>query len=247
MSIIPRPKTIEEGEDLLQLKRGIFIPYLSEYQKEAGIFLEDSGIRETSLGLPLVLKTDISYKKGEYRLSIRKEGIRIFTSGCEGAHHALESLRYLYYINDGRVPTLNIRDNPYFSHRGLLLDVARHFLPLSYLKKLVNAMSTLKMNILHLHLSDDQGWRIEIDGHPEITEIGGGRPSPVYKWKREAADGEPEIRPLLSIWLDTSRIEEYSRKGYDMLISIHDAGAYLNYNLMRGGTMDRIHTLSFRG
>lgn len=66
-----------------------------------------------------------------------------------------------------------------------------------------------------------------------VSEILGKYGKRTAAWQ-EAADGEPKIIPLLSIWLDASRIEEYSRKGYDMLISTHDDGAYLNYNLMRG-------------
>lgn len=105
----------------------------------------------------------------------------MITSGSKkGAHLAFECLREMFIVYDGCIPCFSLSDKPYFPHRGLLIDVAKHFLPPKYLMKVIDAMSLLRMNVLHLHLTDDQGWRLEIPSHPEIAEKGGARKSPVY-------------------------------------------------------------------
>lgn len=74
-----------------------------------------------------------------------------------------------------RIPVVKITDAPAFAYRGIMVDVARHFMPLSFLKKLVDLMAMQKMNNLHLHLTDDQGWRIEIKKYPKLTAVGSVR------------------------------------------------------------------------
>jgi hexosaminidase len=74
-----------------------------------------------------------------------------------------------------RVPALEITDHPRFRYRGMLLDVARHFLPVEYLKQFLDLMAQYKMNMFHWHLTDDQGWRIEIKRYPKLTEVGSHR------------------------------------------------------------------------
>ncbi len=77
-----------------------------------------------------------------------------------------------------RLPELVIVDAPRFAWRGVLLDVARHFMPKTFVLKLIDLIALHKCNVLHLHLTDDQGWRLEIDGYPRLTEVGA--------WRREA-------------------------------------------------------------
>ncbi len=73
------------------------------------------------------------------------------------------------------IPAVYIQDAPALSYRGLMLDVSRHFFPMEFVKKLVDIMAMQKMNNLHIHLTDDQGWRIEIKKYPKLTEVGGYR------------------------------------------------------------------------
>jgi len=74
-----------------------------------------------------------------------------------------------------RWPCVLISDSPRLPWRGVLLDVARHFFPIEFLRRFVDQLALHKLNVLHLHLTDDQGWRIEIDGLPQLTEIGAWR------------------------------------------------------------------------
>jgi hexosaminidase len=75
----------------------------------------------------------------------------------------------------GKVPGVVIADGPRYRWRGLMIDVARHFEPIAQLEKMIDAMALYRLNVLHLHLTDDQGWRIEIDGYPRLTEVGAWR------------------------------------------------------------------------
>jgi hexosaminidase len=88
-------------------------------------------------------------------------------------------------------PCLNLEDYPRFAWRGLLLDVARHYLPPEFLKKVVDLLALHKMNMLQLHLTDDQGWRLEIKKHPRLTQIGSTRQESPKKGARDAGDGTP--------------------------------------------------------
>ncbi len=73
---------------------------------------------------------------------------------------------------DWSVPAVEIEDAPRFVHRGLMLDVCRHYAPIEYIYKFIDLLAMNKMNVFHWHLTDDQGWRIEIKKYPKLTEIG---------------------------------------------------------------------------
>ncbi len=89
------------------------------------------------------------------------------------------------------VPCLRIEDRPRFEWRGLLIDVARHYMPLEFLKKAVDLLALHKLNVLQLHLTDDQGWRLEIKKYPRLTEIGSIRKESPRHGDREHGDGTP--------------------------------------------------------
>eukprot|EP00971_Amphidinium_carterae_P200003 3969578-Amphidinium_carterae.1 len=73
------------------------------------------------------------------------------------------------------LPPVRIRDRPAFEHRGVMLDVARHFFPVSFIKQLLDWMYLYKLNVFHWHLTDDEGWRLEIRSLPELTAKGAWR------------------------------------------------------------------------
>jgi hexosaminidase len=90
------------------------------------------------------------------------------------------------------VPAVEILDRPRFRWRGQHMDVVRHFMPLPWLKRLVDLIALHKLNTLHLHLTDDQGWRVEIDRYPRLTEVGAWRrESPVGYYTEGRFDGRP--------------------------------------------------------
>lgn len=119
----------------------------------------------------LICKFD-DLKEEEYRLSITSEKITIFTANERGVIHALTSLAEIS-DEDGKVPICEIEDSPKMGYRGLSLDCVRHFWNVSEVKMIINQMSLVKMNVLHWHLTDDQGFRIEIKQFPELTAVSG--------------------------------------------------------------------------
>jgi hexosaminidase len=119
-----------------------------------------------------------------YSLESSADGVRIVAETAEGLFRGTQSLRQLLPAEIERadaagapdggwvVPAASVADAPRFAYRGAMLDVARHFLPVEDVLSFVDAIALLKLNVLHLHLTDDQGWRIRIDSWPELTGVG---------------------------------------------------------------------------
>jgi hexosaminidase len=120
-----------------------------------------------------------------YELTIDKDKISIRSGSYGGFLYGIESLIQLLpdeiesnTVNTGitwLVPKIEIKDQPRFQWRGLMLDLSRHFFGKEYIKKTIDRLAMHKMNVLHLHLVDDQGWRIEIKKYPKLTEVGAWR------------------------------------------------------------------------
>lgn len=127
---------------------------------------------------------DASIKGDEaYRLTVDGKGVRIAASGDRGLVHGAMTLAQMLSPDRafGRPVTLagvTIDDAPRFGWRGLMIDPARHFLPLPALFTIVDQMASVKLNTLHLHLTDDQGWRFEVKRFPRLTEVGAWRTPP---------------------------------------------------------------------
>lgn len=114
-----------------------------------------------------------------YHMAITSQGITIEASTPAGAFYGLQSL-YQLISQSTKIPCLTIADKPRFSWRGMHFDVSRHFFPTGELKRLIDLAAMHKLNIFHIHLTDDQGWRIEIKKHPELTAKGA--------WRKGTAD-----------------------------------------------------------
>jgi hexosaminidase len=120
-----------------------------------------------------------------YRLVVKPGVVTITSSAPAGAFYAVESVRQLLppaIFRDAPVrgvpwtiPAVSVADKPRFSWRGMHLDVSRHFMPKEFVKKYIDLLALHKMNTLHWHLTDDQGWRIEIKKYPRLTEVGAWR------------------------------------------------------------------------
>lgn len=110
-----------------------------------------------------------------YRLSAGDDGLRIVAATPEGVFRALTTVQQLLTTatDPWSVPAVDIVDAPRFSHRGVSLDVARRFFTVGEVTRFVDEMARLKLNVLHLHLTDDQGWRIDVPGWPRLVEVGG--------------------------------------------------------------------------
>ena len=111
----------------------------------------------------------------EYALSISPAGASL-SAGSEAAlADGRNTFAQIVTGAGGEIPCVTISDRPRFAWRGLHLDVARHFLPVEEIETFIDAMALHRLNVLHLHLTDDQGWRVEIKGYPRLTEVGSWR------------------------------------------------------------------------
>ncbi len=111
-----------------------------------------------------------------YELDIAPDGVTVRANAAAGLFAAVQTLRQYVPVKgegDVTIPGGRIADRPRFEYRGVMLDVARHFFTLDEVKSYIDAVVQFKINHLHLHLTDDQGWRLEIDGWPRLTEVSG--------------------------------------------------------------------------
>lgn len=123
----------------------------------------------------LTINSDKALKPEAYLLAISSNEIAISASSLKGVHNAFSTLNQLFSQYKITIPCVHIKDEPQYSWRGMHLDVCRHFYDVAFIKKMLEAMALNKLNVFHWHLTDDQGWRIEIKKYPLLTEKGGWR------------------------------------------------------------------------
>ncbi|MDR9419084.1 beta-N-acetylhexosaminidase [Gracilimonas sp.] len=151
----------------------------------------ESAEEDTNAKIILDLNTDIGVDHPEgYMLSITPKEIRISAQETAGLFYGIQTLRQLFppaiehelpsmaaSNQDWSLPVIEIEDYPRFEYRGMHLDVARHFFPVEFVKKYIDLLAMHKMNRFHWHLTEDQGWRIEIKKYPKLTSVGAWRDS----------------------------------------------------------------------
>ncbi len=136
--------------------------------------------------------TDSTLSEEEYRLRIKNGILTVTASSERGFLYAGQTLRQLR-DSDGMYPDVEIRDWPRFRYRGMHLDCARHFFSVDEVKRYLDIMALHKLNVLHWHLTDDQGWRIEIKSWPRLTEVGAWRKGD--RLGRAGTDIGPDDKP----------------------------------------------------
>ncbi len=200
ISIIPRPEkmSIREGNFELNSKTAILTEdgnkemqklgeYLAKIINNATAFnIQVSDVSEAkSIDNVIILTSNLSDDNlGDegYKLHVDPKKITIQSNKPAGVFYGIQSLlqlmpnEILVKKNDGqgidwKIPCLYIYDKPQYSYRGMHLDVSRHFFPKEFIKKFIDLMAMYKMNVFHWHLTDDNGWRIEIKQYPELTDI----------------------------------------------------------------------------
>ena len=179
-----------EGNDLLK-QAGEF---LASYIKEATGYAPKVGTDKSSKPIHLSVDKSISNPEG-YRLTVTPEGIEIAGASEAGVFYGVQTLRKsIPAVAEGmniELPAVTINDYPRFAYRGMHLDVSRHFFPADSIKKYIDILALHNMNTLHWHLTDDQGWRIEIKKYPELTKIGSQRKETVIGRNSGEYDGKP--------------------------------------------------------
>tara|TARA_R110001632_G_scaffold43376_6_gene110129 strand:- start:128518 stop:130785 length:2268 start_codon:yes stop_codon:yes gene_type:complete len=182
IAIIPKPlyQKIEKGVFILDNTTAI--ETFGEFQDVAN-YLNSHFLETYNLKLPsnksnnqIIFINDLSIKNDEgYQLKITQNKILISAKTSKGVFYAVQSLLQLLPINSDSksiaIPCIEIKDEPQFKYRGMHLDVGRHFYSVDFIKKYIDLMSRLKMNTFHWHLTEDQGWRIEIKKYPKLQEI----------------------------------------------------------------------------
>jgi hexosaminidase len=188
--LIPKPTSISQSSGNFTFSRDTKIilrkdnpeiasiaELLSSYLKEVSsheILVSDTN--GTAGTIQLTLNNDSEVGEEGYELSIHPDAIRLSAKRPAGLFYAVQTLRQLMPASPSErltLPAVLIRDRPRFEWRGAMLDVARHFFGAEDIKRYIDLISHYKMNRLHLHLTDDQGWRIEIKSWPRLTEVGG--------------------------------------------------------------------------
>jgi hexosaminidase len=125
--------------------------------------------------IDVYIQNPIDSVSEKYELEIKPKQITIKAVNNKGVFYAFQTLIQLLPIaktNDIQIPCLTIKDEPKYAWRGMHLDVSRHFFPIDFIKKYIDYLAMYKMNTFHWHLTDDQGWRIQILKYPKLTEIG---------------------------------------------------------------------------
>lgn len=197
LPLIPYPANLTRGEGTFNLKQltAITTPAgdeaVARYAQEFATQLEKtSGIKvpvnPTTAATSLVMTKDATLAHEAYKLTVSEAGINIAAADSTGFFYAIQTLKQLMphaiYNRSGAstaidwtVPCVEIADQPQLGHRGYMLDVARHFFSKTEVKRILDIMATYKMNRFHWHLTDDQGWRIDIPEYPKLAQVGAVR------------------------------------------------------------------------
>lgn len=181
-AIVPTPKFIDIADEsrFIDISHGLAISLgnvKADKVNAALLRLNSLGVKQSEKGFPLRLSVVENEQKviGSYQLNVTSDLIEVIGVDANGVFNGLQSLASLVNLGDARLPELSVVDEPHYQFRGMLVDVARNFHSKDFILKLLDQMAAYKLNKLHLHLGDDEGWRLEIPSLPELTEIGAQR------------------------------------------------------------------------
>lgn len=180
MKIIPMPQSLatrNNGEfHLTKLTKFINNDFSEDIFLDIKLFLSQLNLAESGASNEIKLILDDSYTNDEeYRITIAESGVAVMAKSAAGAYYAIQSLKQLLIEYNCKIPAVIIKDYPRFAYRAFMLDVGRYFYPIEDIKRYIDLMSSLKMNYFHWHLTEDQGWRVEIKKYPLLTEKGSSR------------------------------------------------------------------------
>lgn len=175
--ILPKPAKAVQGKGTpIDLGRGVALTLGGIDRATIAPALSALGVAEGG-ALPFTIRIDpaAATKSESYILDVKASGIAITAHDAAGASHALRSLAQQAAFEKGKLAPLHVEDAPEYGFRGLHIDIGRNFHSRDEILKIVEAMAAYKLNKMHLHLADDEGWRIEIPALPELAEIGSKR------------------------------------------------------------------------
>lgn len=194
-SLMPTTQVICVSADEMMMRNAQFLcDYINE---TTGLALRVNNNTKPD-GPAIVLTIDPKIQGDEaYRLTVTPKRVTISGKTSAGVFYGIQTLRKSLPIVNAQgaepvmLPAVEITDSPRFVYRGMMLDCARHFFPLAFVKRYIDLLALHNMNVFHWHLSDDQGWRIEIKKYPKLTEIGSMRSGTVMGHNSDVDDGQP--------------------------------------------------------
>ena len=212
VAIVPTPLSMEKGTGSFTFGPNTVITVPTEEQKPvaglfASLFTRSAGFTpKVQVGTEgdVCLELDKNLPEDAYEMQVSSGQIRVKASDSKGLFYGLQNLRLLLPpaiesstaqdTVEWTVPEMTVKDAPRFGYRGFMLDVSRYFLPKEELLRMIDCMALLKLNRLHLHLTDDNGWRLEIKKYPKQTEVGAwkvDRQHLPFPERRNPKRGEP--------------------------------------------------------
>lgn len=212
VAIVPTPLSMEKGTGSFTFGPNTVITVPTEEQKPvaglfASLFTRSAGFTpKVQVGTEgdVCLELDKNLSEDAYEMQVSSGQIRVKASDSKGLFYGLQNLRLLLPpaiesstaqdTVEWTVPEMTVKDAPRFGYRGFMLDVSRYFLPKEELLRMIDCMALLKLNRLHLHLTDDNGWRLEIKKYPKLTEVGAwkvDRQHLPFPERRNPKRGEP--------------------------------------------------------
>lgn len=197
MNLIPSPRSVVQYDGTYKLTTPISVAYNDNKLLPIVEYISSYlPISKANISSNIKLNIDTTLQEEEYRIDISPLGISILAGGYGGVFNGVQTLFQLLppaiYQKQGieqvELPYCTIKDSPKYTHRGFMLDVCRTWMNKEAVKEFIDLLAYHKINSLRLHLTDDEAWRIEIESHPELAEIGGfrGGDSPIWprygKW-----------------------------------------------------------------
>jgi hexosaminidase len=232
--LIPRPRLVELGSGSVVWRSPLRVSVPGEWRYVVEVFAADL-LDAVGWDVEIVAgpaTSDILIRRvaqlgpEEYRASVR-EVTTIDSSSAAGAAYALAVLRQLgpdvlwshksASLESVELPVVDLEDGPRFAWRGVHLDVARHFWDVATVCRLIDQLAAHRLNRLHLHLNDDQGWRIEVPAWPRLTEVGSSRRSSPLGHENEGVDDNVEHRGFFSA-ADVEAIGAHAAKRHVMIV-----------------------------
>ncbi len=195
--IVPYPNEVIMKEGQIDVSDGMYVSGTSEYRQYLESILDTDFGLLSKRGIQIKLIVEVNKEKDleSYELNVSREGVEIKAPSETGVFYGIQSLKQLL-LDSKQIPLMSIRDEPAFKWRAFMLDEARYFQGEQAVKGILDEMALLKINTFHWHLTNDQGWRIEIKKYPLLTEIGSKRDSTQIGvwptgWKSTVYDGRP--------------------------------------------------------
>ena len=199
--LIPWPRSLEARDSVFPPAQGLRISISDEGNLElrrlaellAGYIRELAGVNPTvggaGGGITLALRSDAPAGVEAYLLDITPLRIDLSARDPRGLFYGIQTLRQLVAGSRLGIPAARIEDAPRFPYRGLHLDVGRHFFPVEFIKRYIDLLAAFKLNTFHWHLTEDQGWRLEVKTYPKLTEIGAWRTETIVGHARRGPKG----------------------------------------------------------